>query len=93
MFGVLTRWLDKRRHRRLAVAADARRLLNASRQTAYYDAHRLATRARVAGDGAGFMHWARVAAEIARISYAPMDANLMRAVVEEEERRARRPSP
>ncbi len=56
--------------------------------TAYYDAQRIATRARLAGDASAFMHWARVAAEVARISDNPMDMKVLRTIVEEEERLA-----
>lgn len=39
------------------------------------------------GDRAGFYHWAKVAAEVARIApSAEMDINVVRAVVAEEER-------
>jgi hypothetical protein len=57
--------------------------------TAYYDAQRIAARARFSGDGCAFLHWARVAAEIARISDNPMDIEVVQRIVDEEERAAR----
>jgi hypothetical protein len=57
--------------------------------TAYYDAQRIAARARFSGDGRAFFHWARVAAEIARVSNNPMDVEVVRRIVDEEERAAR----
>jgi hypothetical protein len=92
MLNIVTRWLEKRRQRRRVIAADTQRLLSVSDPTAYYDAHRFATRARMAGDVGGFTHWVRVAAEIARTSDAPMEIAVMRATVEDEERRARQNS-
>lgn len=51
---------------------------------AYYDAQRAAARARFAGDSQAFLHWARVAAEVARISSAPMDYEIVKRIVDEE---------
>lgn len=65
-------------------------MLAANSTTAYYDAHRLAACARFGGDRDGFFHWARVAAEVARIGDSPMDMAVVRAIVDEEERRATR---
>ena len=54
---------------------------------AYCEAQRRATRARVRSDRAAFYHWAKVAAEVARIApLAKMDIDVVRAVVAEEER-------
>jgi hypothetical protein len=58
-------------------------------ETAYYDAQRIAARARFARDGRAFLHWARVAAEIAKISNNPMDIEVVQRIVDEEERAAR----
>lgn len=68
---------------------DARRLLAMNPSTAYYDAQRIAARARFAGDSSAFFHWARVAAEVARISDNPMDMTVVRAIADEEERAAK----
>lgn len=54
---------------------------------ACYEAPRRA--ARVRGEKAEFYHWAKVAAEIARISpQAEMDIDIETAIVAEEERRS-----
>jgi hypothetical protein len=63
-------------------------LLQDDPRTAYYDAHRLAARARFSGDGRRFRHWAAVAAEVARLSDNPMDIGVVQAIVDEEARRA-----
>ncbi len=89
MWGAISRWVERGRQAVLHCRQDARRLLAENPHTAYYDAQRLAARARFAGDRRGFMHWARVAAEIARISNNPMDIKVVQAIVDEEERRAR----
>ncbi|WP_245477829.1 MULTISPECIES: hypothetical protein [unclassified Mesorhizobium] len=50
--------------------------------------HSPATRARLRGDAGEFYHWAKVAAEIARIvPQAAMDVDVVGAIVIEEERR------
>ncbi|WP_287236099.1 hypothetical protein [Mesorhizobium sp.] len=50
--------------------------------------HSPATRARLRGDAGEFYHWAKVAAEIARIvPQAAMDIDVVGAIVIEEERR------
>lgn len=56
---------------------------------AYYEAHRLAARARAEGRGSEFAHWAKVAAEVARISpRAEMDLATVQSIVDEELRRS-----
>lgn len=90
MWEEISGWLERRKAAKARVRADARGLLGRSPATAYYDAQRLAARARFAGDGKGFVHWARVAAEVARIGTGPMDIEVVRAIVAEEERRATR---
>lgn len=56
---------------------------------ACYEAQRRAARARVRGEKAEFYHWAKVAAEIARISpQVEMDIEMVTAIVAEEERRS-----
>lgn len=81
-------WLERRRALVQLCREDALNLLAANPETAYYDAHRIAARARFAGDGQAFMHWARVANEIARITENPMDMSVVERIVEEERRRA-----
>lgn len=71
---------------------DARQLIERDPVTAYYDAQRVAARARVAGDGLSSLHWAKVAAEVARISDGPMDYETVKTIVAEEERRAKMPT-
>lgn len=52
---------------------------------AYYTAQRLAERSRFRGDRAGFWHWAKVAAEVARISSeVEMEMAVVERIVEEE---------
>jgi hypothetical protein len=90
VFSFVQRWWADLRRRRERRIADAGRLLRFNPETAYYDAHRLAARARFSGDVKGFAHWARVAAEVARLSNNPMDIDVVQAIVDEEERRAAR---
>lgn len=92
VFSFVQRWLMEVRLRRERRIADARRLLRFNPETAYYDAHRLAARARFSGDVRGFAYWARVAAEVAKLSNNPMDLEVVQAIVDEEERRAAKPS-
>lgn len=89
LFRVLLRWLQRRRAFRELCREEARNLLALNPHTAYYDAQRIAARARFAGDAQAFIHWARVAAEIARISDNPMDRKIVEQIVDEEERSAR----
>lgn len=89
MFDFVVRWINKHRNLKLLCRNDARRLVDRDPSSAYYDAQRLAARARFAGDGDNFLHWASVAAEVARISSAPMDFEIVKRIVEEEQRRAR----
>lgn len=89
MFAVISRWLERRRAIRRRWQADARRLAAAEEANAYYQAQRRAARARVRGERTEFYHWAKVAAEIARISpQAEMDIKMVTAIVAEEERRS-----
>lgn len=92
MLGILKSWLERRRAIRLRWQADARRLVREDEQGAYYEAQRLAARARAEGRGSEFAHWAKVAAEVARISpRAEMDLATVQAIVDAELRRAGRP--
>jgi len=87
MLVAIGRWVERRRMIRNRWQADARALIAADTAGAYYDAQRRAARARVCGDRAEFYHWAKVAAEIARIApFAEMDIEVVRALVAEEER-------
>jgi len=89
MLGTISHWFAQRQAAKARVGDDARGLLSKNPATAYYDAQRLAARARFAGDGKEFVHWARVAAEVARIGTGPMDMAVVRSIVDEEERAAR----
>ena len=87
MFAAINRWIERRRTIRLRWQADARVLIAADEVNAYYEAQRRAARARIDGDRAAFYHWAKVAAEVARIApRAEMDIELVQAVVAEVER-------
>jgi hypothetical protein len=88
MLSVISGWIERRRTIRRRWQADARALVAAGEIDAYYEAHRRATRARLHGDRAEFYHWAKAAAEVARIApLAQMDIETLRAVVASEERR------
>jgi hypothetical protein len=89
MFSIFSKWLERRRELRRLCRDDARQLVERDPLTAYYDAQRAAARARFAGDGPAFLHWARVAAEVARITQAPMNFETVESIVDEEERRAK----
>jgi hypothetical protein len=70
------------------VGKPARRLILAEEVNAYYEAQRRATRARLKSETGEFYHWAKVAAEVARIApQAAMDVDVVREIVTEEERR------
>jgi hypothetical protein len=88
-FSAISRWFERRRAFRALCREEARNLLQLNPHTAYYDAQRIAARARFSGDGQAFIHWARVAAEIVRISNNPMDRKIVEQIVDEEERSAR----
>jgi len=87
-FSAITSWIERRRKIRRLFQDGARDLIVRNPATAYYDAQRAAARARFAGDGQAFLYWAKVAAEVARISNAPMDYEIVKKIVDEEERRA-----
>ena len=87
MLTVIGRWIERRRTIRRRWQADARALVAADEVNAYYEAQRRAARARVRTDRAEFYHWAKVAAEVARIApLAEIDIDVVRVVVAEEER-------
>jgi hypothetical protein len=88
MLAAIGTWVERGRSIRRRWQADARALADADMHNAYYEAQRRAARARVRNDRAAFYHWAKVAAEVARIApLAGMDIDVVRAVVAEEERR------
>lgn len=92
MTGILKSWLDRRRAIRRRWQNDARRLVLEDDRGAYYQAQRLAARARAEGRGSEFAHWVKVAAEVARISpRAEMDLAAVQAIVDAELRWAGRP--
>lgn len=90
MLAALRRWMENRRQIRRRWQADARRLIEHDEPGAYYEAQRLAARSRASGQAGEFIHWAKVAAEVARISpHAQMDLAVVQAIVDNETRRAR----
>lgn len=90
MLSRISNWLSERRTRRQFVCDDARQLIERDPVNAYYDAQRAAARARLTGDAVFSFHWAKVAAEVARISHAEMDFDVVKSIVDEEEQRAGR---
>ncbi|WP_371349280.1 hypothetical protein [Ancylobacter sp. IITR112] len=90
MLAALRRWMENRKQIRRRWQADARRLIEHDEPNAYYEAQRLAARSRAFGQAGEFIHWAKVAAEVARISpHAQMDLAVVQAIVDNEPRRAR----
>lgn len=88
MLAAIRGWVEQRRAIRQRWQADARVLVAVDEVNAYYVAQRRAARARVRGDGQEFFHWAKVAAEVARLApRAAMDIEIVRAIAAEEERR------
>lgn len=88
MLSRILNWIVSRRTKRQFVCEDVQQLLRRDPVNAYYDAQRAAARARLAGEPIFAFHWAKVAAEIARISDAEMDFAVVEKIVDEEERRA-----
>lgn len=85
MLRFLTDWIEKRREIRLRWQRDARAVLHSHGHHAYYEAQRRASRARALQDRAGFWHWAKVAAEVARLSPdVEMDMKTVQAIADEE---------
>jgi hypothetical protein len=89
VLSAVSTWIERRRQSRRLFQEDARQLIERDPATAYYDAQRLAARARFASDSQAFLHWAKVAAEVARIGNAPMNYETVKAIVAEEERRSK----
>ena len=87
MLTVIGRWIERRRTIRRRWQADARALVAADEVNAYYEAQWRTARARVRSDRAEFYHWAKVAAQVARIApLAEMDIDVVHDIVVEEER-------
>jgi hypothetical protein len=86
MLAAIGVWIERRRAIRRRWQVDARALVATDEVNAYYEAQRRATRARRRGDRAEFYHWAKVAAQVARLTpLARMDIETLRAIVVEEE--------
>lgn len=85
MLARFRRWVDDRRDIRRRWQSDARALLSQDERGAYYAAQRLAARSRATGDGSAFLHWTKVAAEVAWLSpIAEMDLATVQAIVDAE---------
>lgn len=65
---MLRAWVERRRAIRRRWKDDASLLIDLGDSVAYYAAQTQAARAKASGDQAGFWHWAKVAAEVARRS-------------------------
>ena len=84
MLKAILAWVEGRREIRRRWREDARHLVRLHGPTAYYEAQRLAARAREIEDGQ-FLHWAKVAAEVARIDpSAEMDIDVVKSIVDRE---------
>ena len=84
MLKAIFAWVEGRREIRRRWREDARPLVRLHGPTAYYDAQRLAARSRAIEDGQ-FLHWAKVAAEVARIDpSAEMDIDVVKSIVDRE---------
>jgi len=87
-YRALRLWLERRRAIRRRWQADARALVQIDESEAYYAAPRRAARARADGLTGEFLHWTKVAAEVARISPgATMNLASVQAIVDKELRR------
>ncbi|OYU86396.1 MAG: hypothetical protein CFE29_28570 [Bradyrhizobiaceae bacterium PARB1] len=88
MLRAFNRWLNRRREIRRRWQTDARLLLTRDAPGAYYEAQRRAARARALGASGDFLHWAKTAAEIARIApNAEMDITVIKKIADEELRK------
>lgn len=84
MLRAISAWVERWRAVRRRWQEDARRLVRLHGPTAYYEAQRLAARSR-AIEGGQFLHWAKVAAEVARIEpTAEMDIDVVQSIVDRE---------
>ena len=89
VFTLIHQWVQRRRAIRRRWQVDAHQLITADEVNAYYEAQRRVARARHRGDRDEFYHWAKVAAEVARISpIAEMDLDLVLQIADEEEARS-----
>lgn len=92
MYQAIRRWLERRRAIRQRWQVDARELIQVDEFGAYYTAQRLAARARADALAGEFLHWSKVAAEVARVSpRAEMNLAAVQAIVDEELRRGIKP--
>lgn len=90
MISWIKKHLEKDRQIQDRCKADAQKLASADPLNSYYNAQRSAARCRYAGEADEFMHWSRVAAEIARIERrAAMDFKTVQAINDREEARQR----
>jgi len=79
---MIGKFLERWRASRARWKADARRLIAIDKVTAFHAAQVEIMRARKAGDRAEAWHWAKVAAEVARICpEADLDADRCRAAI------------
>lgn len=77
--------VDRRRAIRHRWQRDARSLIAQIERGAYYAAQRLAARSRALGERREFIHWAKVAAEVARLlPIAEMDMATVRSIADDE---------
>lgn len=86
MLAVIRRWGRAKTDDPAALQADARILVAADEVNAYYEAQCRAAQARVRGDGQEFFHWAKVAAEVARLAPPGGDGHCAIAAEEEAQR-------
>jgi hypothetical protein len=77
------------RSSRASMRARAQELATSNPLTAYYEAHRAASRARFQRDSEAFAYWSGVIAELAACFDCPMDIDEVRRIFAEEERRAK----
>jgi hypothetical protein len=81
----ISNWIERRRQVRLRWQHDARALLQSHDRHAYYEAQRRAAHARTQHDRPTFWHWAKVAAEVARLSpEVEMDLRTVQAIADGE---------
>lgn len=91
MLRAISDWIKERRRIRQRWQHDARVLLQLHGPRAYYEAQRFASRARAHRDRTAFWHWAKVAAEVARLSPdVEMDMRTVQAIADAELDRRRR---
>lgn len=85
MLRPISDWIEKRGQIRQRWQHDARVMLQLHGPRAYYEAQRRVSRARASHNRAGFWHWAKVAAEVARLSPdVEMDMKTVQAIADEE---------